>query len=96
MIEELNKEDAIIEAEIEINAHRLGEFMRDKRNREAIQARKNGLLDIAVEQKLVNFDILTQAALARLWHNIMKEEIKIFDLQLMLFVGYVLGKEYSD
>lgn len=89
-------QDAITEAEVEIKAHRLGQFVNDPKNRDAILQRKKELLDKAVTFDLAKFDILTQSALARLFYNLVKthsEEELHNDLKLCIAIGYILGQK---
>ncbi len=87
-------DDTIMAAQLEINAHRLGLFINDPANREAIQKRKKELLDEATLVDFVKFDVLTQAAIIRLFSIMEKEPGEyIFDMRVVLGVGYILGRE---
>lgn len=89
-------EDVVFEAEGIIIANWLGTYMRDPANREAIRKRGKELIEDACNYSLTAFDILTQAALVKLWLGIEKEPITLVEIKFNLFLGYILGKEASD
>ena len=92
---ELN--DTLIDAQTEINAHRLGQFVNNVSNHEAIQERKRKLLDAAFAlPTMAGLDILTQSAIARLivsMANTHEDENLINDFRVAISIGYIIRSE---
>lgn len=89
-------ESAIREAEIEMEAHRLGVFTRNPENREALDKRVKELQKKSDEWTWHNeLDLLTQGALASVLFGIVKhsEEEPLDQLKRIFAMGYTLGKE---
>jgi len=89
-------EAAIQEAEIEIEAHRLGVFIRNSENKEALDKKCLELQNMGAEWTWHNkLDLLTQGALARVLFGIVKhpEDNPLNNLKRAFAIGYQLGKQ---
>jgi len=88
--------EAITAAEVELKANRIRLFQDDPQNRQLIDNRINELLDKMEPFDFSWFDITTQAALAQLLCNIIRDchmGVTLNDLKVAVAVGYILGIE---
>lgn len=92
--QELEANDAVIEAGIILNANTLSQFMSTTTAREEIKARIKDLLEKATRIDIAKFPILEQAVLSHYLHSTVKDPEDLFtDLKWALLVGIVLGRE---
>ena len=95
--QELEANDAIIEAGIILNANTLRQFMSTATACKEVKIRIKDLLEKAVRIDVAKFPILEQAVLSQYLHNTVKNPEDLFtDLKWTLLVGIVLGKEGVD
>ncbi len=95
------EKDGVLEAEIILKAHSLGEFINNPENKERIKKRYDDLYDKINKDESFGWgtdDIVTQATIMRYVHAVCKDNprLDMEDLKFIYMAGYLVAQEKEE